>query len=115
MRDAKGGVLIDLWVQPGASASEVKGIRDGALAVRVNAPPLEGRANKACLELVASLFGLRRGDLELVAGGAGRRKQLFARGISLEAALRRLAVLVQTTGVATRDDAAPVGDTMASD
>jgi uncharacterized protein YggU (UPF0235/DUF167 family) len=42
--------------------------------VAVNAPPVEGAANKAVVEAVASAFGLRRSDVALVAGQTGRTK-----------------------------------------
>jgi uncharacterized protein len=44
-------------LQPGASRSEIAGERDGAILVRVTAPPVEGRANEALRKLIAKRLG----------------------------------------------------------
>lgn len=77
-------------VTPRASANAVGGERDGALLVRVTAPPVEGKANDAVLALLAEALDLPRSAIRLERGGAARTKRVSApRGA--EAALRRLA------------------------
>lgn len=65
-------------VRPGARADEVGGRWDGprgpALLVAVRARAVEGRANAAVVALLAAAFGVRRGDVEIVAGHHGRDK-----------------------------------------
>jgi uncharacterized protein (TIGR00251 family) len=66
---------VTVRVKPGSSRTAVGGTYgDGQLVVAVNAPPVEGAANKAVVEAVASAFGLRRSDVALVAGQTGRTK-----------------------------------------
>lgn len=65
---------IDLYVKPGARSDAVGGTFDGALIVRVTAPPDRGRANKAVCEQVAEAFGVRRSAVTLIRGGQSRRK-----------------------------------------
>jgi uncharacterized protein (TIGR00251 family) len=88
-------VVLRLHVQPGAGRSAVAGRHGNALKVRVAAPPVEGRANAACLALVASTLGVKEGDLELVGGASSRQKRVKVTGVEpdqverlLEAALR---------------------------
>lgn len=75
---------------PGARRSELAGVADGRLRVRLAAPAVEGRANEALVRYVAGLLGVRRQEVTLVAGGHSRRKLLHVTGVTLSDAKRRL-------------------------
>ena len=73
-----------------ASANTVGGEREGALLVRVTAPPVEGKANDAVVALLAEALELPRTAIRLERGAAARTKRVSVpRGA--EAALQRLA------------------------
>jgi uncharacterized protein (TIGR00251 family) len=93
------GVCLEIWVVPGAGRSEIVGLHDGALRVRVNAPAEAGKANQAAADLVARALGGRRG--EVTAGRAARRKQVLVRGVSEKEAAARLRRLL-CSGPGTR-------------
>ena len=82
--------MIAVWATPGASRSEVVGVADGCLRVRLAAPAREGKANVALAGLLARILGVGRKDVTLVAGASGRRKLVRVRGIDLNAAHRKL-------------------------
>jgi uncharacterized protein len=83
-------VTFTIRVTPRASADAVGGERDGALLVRVTAPPVEGKANDAVVELLAEALDLPRAAVHVERGAAARTKRISVpRGA--EAALRRLA------------------------
>jgi uncharacterized protein (TIGR00251 family) len=75
------GIVLRVRVQPGAGRSSVTGRHGDALAVRVAAPPIAGRANAQCIELVADLFGVRKSEVELVSGDKSRLKRVRVAGI----------------------------------
>ncbi|NSW58137.1 MAG: YggU family protein [Armatimonadetes bacterium] len=80
-----------LRVIPRARKDEIAGERDGALVVRLKAPPVEGAANKALLKFLASRIGVRPGDLEIVSGHQSRDKVVRVEGLSqsqVDAAVR---------------------------
>ncbi|HEU4754604.1 MAG TPA: DUF167 domain-containing protein [Armatimonadota bacterium] len=77
-------------LQPRASRSEVTGWREGALAVRLTAPPVEGAANKACRDFLAEFLGVRRADVELVSGEKSREKRVRISGLSEVELARRI-------------------------
>ena len=79
-------------MQPRAARDELVGWQAGALRVRVTAPPVEGEANRAVLELLAQALGVRVGALTLTHGVRGRDKRVRVAGLSLadiEARLRQ--------------------------
>lgn len=69
-------------VQPGASRDEIIGINGDAIKVRVAAQPEAGRANAAVCALFASVLGLRRREVTVVAGHASRVKKIAIEGCS---------------------------------
>ena len=71
---AKGRINIEVKLTPRASRDEIKGIRDGVLAVRVTAPPVDGAANKAMRKLIAKRAGVAQSRVSVVRGERGRRK-----------------------------------------
>lgn len=73
---------VAIRVQPRGSRNEVVGERGGAIAVRVTAPPAEGRANAAVIELVARAAGVPRRKVELVRGERSREKLVRVAGMS---------------------------------
>jgi len=65
---------VTIRVRPGAGRTVVGGSHDGALVVRVAAPPVDGRATEAALAAVADAFGVRQRDVTLVTGATARTK-----------------------------------------
>ena len=92
LRSHPDGVRVVIWVVPGARRSEIVGLYDGALRVRVGVPAEEGKANRAAADLVARALGGRRG--EVVSGAGARRKQVLVSGVSPEEAAERLSRLL---------------------
>ena len=74
--EKSGDVLIDVHVVVNAALTQVDGIHDQALRVRLHAPPVDGKANQALLRWVADQLGIARSQLELVRGHTAKRKQL---------------------------------------
>ncbi len=65
---------LELSVVPNAKRTAVDGLHDGALRVRLAAPPVDGKANDALLRWLAAELGVPRRGLELVRGTSARRK-----------------------------------------
>jgi uncharacterized protein (TIGR00251 family) len=87
---AAGGSLLDIRVIPRAPRSVVAGVRDGALLVRLAAPPVDGEANDALIVLMAGVLDVPRRDLAIVSGERSRRKRLKVSGLTPEAVQARL-------------------------
>jgi uncharacterized protein (TIGR00251 family) len=80
-----GSVVLDIQVMPRASRTQTDGLYDGALKVRLHAPPVDGQANQALIDWLAHCLGIAKRDISLLRGATARRKQLR---ISAEGAQR---------------------------
>ena len=87
--DRPTGCTISVSVQPRASRNRVAGYRDGTLRLSVTAPPQDGRANGAVLELLADALGVAKARLSIVRGHAGRDKVIAVEGLTGEEVRRR--------------------------
>ena len=85
-----GGVRFTVRVQPRASRSEVVGAHGGALKVRLQAPPVDGAANAALVDLLAESLGVPRRAVRIVAGASSRSKTVDVDGVE-QALVERLA------------------------
>lgn len=74
---------IDLLVkaQPGAKKTGVLGLVGDAIRLGVSAPPEDGKANEALVELVAAIFGVRKSVVSLVSGKSARAKRFRIVGL----------------------------------
>ncbi len=87
IQQASDGVVITVKSVPRASKSEIAGVEDAWLRVRVNAPPVDGKANEALAKFFASLFGVPKGAVSIVSGGAARLKRVRIAGIAADKAV----------------------------
>jgi uncharacterized protein len=83
---------IAVRVQPRSSKNEIAGERDGALIVRVTAPPVEGKANDAVRKLLAKRLGIAPGRVRVVRGASGRDKLVEIDGMEAGAVRRALSL-----------------------
>lgn len=90
LREHRDGVTIDLHVQPRASKNEIVGLQGDELKVRLTSPPVEGEANRLCVEFFAKLLRVPKSTVELVAGEKSRHKRLLIRGADAEDVRRAL-------------------------
>lgn len=89
--DTPDGVTLAVRVIPRARKTEVAGTRDRALLVRLAAPPVEGAANEALVELLASRLGVPRRAVRIVSGQRGREKRVAVAGVTAASVRDRLA------------------------
>ena len=69
-------------LQPRASRNEIAGVLDGALRVRLHAPPVDGAANDALVALLADLLDVPRRGVRIVTGATSRTKTVEVHGVS---------------------------------
>lgn len=91
---------VSFWIHvtPRASRARVAGLHGDALRVSVSAPPVEGKANAACVEALAQALGVKRGLVHIDPASKGRRKRVRVEGAPDLLSIR-LHTLADTGGV----------------
>ncbi len=87
-----GTVRVPVRAQPRASRSELAGEYDGALKVRLAAPPVEGEANRELERFMSRLLGVPKSAVRVVAGQTGRSKVVEIDGASVDDVARILGI-----------------------
>ena len=86
----RDGVKLEVHLQPKAHRSEIVGLHGGALKIRIQAPPVEGKANEALLKFLAKVLGLPRKRLQILSGLTSRRKSIYISQVDLDFVSQRL-------------------------
>lgn len=81
--DKDGALTFSIRVVPRASRSEIVGFHDGALKIRIAAPPVEGAANTEIIKLFAKKLGVAKSDVEIVSGETSKNKRIKIANVSL--------------------------------
>ncbi len=91
LRETPQGVEFLALVTPRAGTSEVAGVERGALRLRVTAPPVEGAANRALVELLSEALGVPKRQVRLLSGERSRRKRVLIEGLRADELRARIA------------------------
>jgi hypothetical protein len=83
-------VTFGVRVVPRASRNKIAGIHDGAVRIRLTAPPVEGAANEALVSFLSTVLRVAKRDIELISGQAARSKVVSVSGLSAEEVEARL-------------------------
>ncbi len=76
------GIKVLLYIQPQASKNQIIGLHNGALKVKIQAPPVEGKANDEIIFYFSKLLKIPKSRLQILKGDLSRHKTLFIEGIS---------------------------------
>jgi uncharacterized protein (TIGR00251 family) len=87
-------VLVTLRVIPRAARAGLAGVRGNALLIRLTAPPVEGAANDALVELLAAACGLSTRAIAIVQGERSRQKTVRISGLTIADAAERLGLVL---------------------
>jgi uncharacterized protein len=82
IKPADGGTELNVHIQPGAAKSEIAGLHGDAVKIRIRARPVEGAANQALTEFVATCIGVPRKAVKILRGEKSRQKTVW---VALEA------------------------------
>ena len=90
VRDTPAGATFAVKVQPRAKKNAILGEIGEALKIALTAPPVEGRANEACVAFLAELLDLPRSSIAIAAGHSSRNKTIRVTGLSAAEVERKL-------------------------
>jgi uncharacterized protein len=96
IRDTSQGATFAIKVHPRAKKNAIAGEFGDALKLDLTAPPVEGKANEACVKFLAEILGVARSSISIVAGETSRQKVVRIAGLTarqVEQRLRQIADL----------------------
>ena len=80
--ETPSGVELDVRVIPRAKKSGLGGVRDGAVLIRLAAPPVEGAANEALISFLSEILQVPRRAIRIVSGERSRHKRVAVDGLA---------------------------------
>jgi uncharacterized protein len=92
IRESASGATFAIKVHPRAKENAITGELDGALKLSLTAPPIDGKANDACIEFFAKLLKVPRSSVTIASGQTSRNKVIRVLGLSAQEVRRRIAL-----------------------
>jgi len=96
METTSDGLILCVHVQPSARKDELSGVHAGLLKIRLNAPAVDGRANRRLREYLSELFGIRKSSVEITSGQGSRTKRIKLTGVEKEVVERVISTLLSS-------------------
>jgi uncharacterized protein (TIGR00251 family) len=90
IHNSSAGVTFAVKVHPRAKKNAITGEVGDALKVALTAPPVDGKANEACIEFFAKLLNVPRSSVTIASGQSSRNKVIRVAGLSAEELRKRL-------------------------
>jgi len=90
LREDASGVYFAVRVHPRAKKNGITGEVGGALKLSLTTPPVEGRANEACIEFFAKLLKVPRSSVTIASGQTSRNKIIRISGVTGGYVIERL-------------------------
>jgi uncharacterized protein (TIGR00251 family) len=92
IQESAGGATFAVRVHPRAKKNAITGELGNALKLSLTSPPVEGRANEACIEFFAKLLKVPRSSVTIASGQRSRAKAIRVAGISAEEVRGRMGI-----------------------
>lgn len=80
--DLKETITITVRVVPRSSKTEIVGDHDGALKIKLKAPPVDGAANEELMRFLSKHFGVPKANVQIISGLTGRNKRIRLAGVA---------------------------------
>ena len=90
IKPRKDGIQFSAIVQPRSSKNKICGLHGGSLKIRLTSPPVDGKANKMCVKLLAKMLSVSPSRIVIVSGHTGRNKIIRVEGINTSEFLKKV-------------------------
>lgn len=94
IHDTPAGATFAVRIHPRARKNAITGVAGDALKVALTAPPVEGKANQACIEFLAEFLNVPRASVTIVAGQSSRNKVVRIAGRTAAQLEERLSAVI---------------------
>lgn len=90
IQESAAGATFAVRIHPRARKNAITGEVGDALKVALTAPPVDGKANAACIEFFAKLLNVPRSSVTIASGQSSRNKVIRVTGVTAEEVRRRV-------------------------
>ncbi len=71
-----------VYIQPGSRKSEICGVHDGNIKIKIQSPPVDGKANEALIAFLSKLLGVSKSSISVISGEKSRVKKIRIKNIT---------------------------------
>jgi len=86
IRENSRGIKFKVFIQPRSSKNMIVGLYGDALKIKLKAPPVDGAANKMCIQYLAKCLKVPKSSLEIISGHTSRSKMILLHAANQSAA-----------------------------
>jgi uncharacterized protein (TIGR00251 family) len=79
LKETSQGIVLKVFVQPRSAQNMIAGQHGDALKIKLTAPPVDGAANKMCIQYLAKFLKVPKSALEIISGHSSRTKRILLR------------------------------------
>jgi len=79
LKETDQGIVLKVFVQPRSAKNMIAGQHGDALKIKLTAPPVDGAANKMCIQYLAKFLKIPKSALEIISGHSSRTKRILLR------------------------------------
>ena len=79
IQESSSGIILKVFVQPRSSKNMIAGQHGEALKLKLKAPPVDGAANKMCIQYLAKCLKIPKSSIEIISGHTSRTKRILLR------------------------------------
>lgn len=72
----KHNCILTIYLQPSAKKSEIVGLHDGHIKIKVNSPPIDGKANEALILFLSEFLNIPKSTIKIISGEKSRIKKI---------------------------------------
>ncbi len=94
IHESAGGIGFAVKVHPRARRNAITGVLGDALKLSLTTPPIDGKANQACIEFLAKFLKVPRSSVTIASGQSSRTKMIRVIGISAEEFRKRVGIIL---------------------
>jgi hypothetical protein len=88
----ENGIRFEVKVQPRASQNQITGAVEGVMKVRLNSPPVDGKANQALINLLSKTFNVPKKSITIVRGETSTSKLIQIAGLNKETFIKQAGI-----------------------
>lgn len=74
---SKKEIILSIYLQPGSKKSEVSGMHDGHIKIKVNSPPVDGKANDALILFLSDFLNIPKSTIKIISGEKSKIKKIL--------------------------------------